>query len=303
MLDHPQRLGDLGARHARHLGLCREQGRRARDGAGDGLRTFAARHPRQRGRARRDPHADLGAGDRHARKPRRHSRRGSAALRRSAISASPKISPRPCCSSLQMMPLISRARNCSSTAAPLHLPPARRSIADNAGSHFEKCEFRPASAGRIRNLVVAVGSVAPGTYFEGGACRIEPLSQMRTLLGGRGIFYDTINWRARHAYSRSRFCSHPGFEHCFQQIRLQSIRFDRSVFRNWPVCLARRRHSRRAGRLVLIFRASHQRHQPAGFQVGGRCNFHLRGLQSGHGLERARQRLFAMLGSGLHAIG
>ena len=46
---------------------AREQGRRAGDGAGDGVGTVAARHPRQRGVARRDPHADLGRGARDAR--------------------------------------------------------------------------------------------------------------------------------------------------------------------------------------------------------------------------------------------
>src|SRR6185437_10523388 len=43
-----------------------EQGRRARDGAGDGLRTFAARHSRQRRGARRNPYPDLGRCDRNA---------------------------------------------------------------------------------------------------------------------------------------------------------------------------------------------------------------------------------------------
>ena len=49
-----------------YAAYAREQGRRARDGAGDGIGIVAARHPRQRGRARRDPHADLGCGDRDA---------------------------------------------------------------------------------------------------------------------------------------------------------------------------------------------------------------------------------------------
>ena len=53
------------------------QGRRARDGADHGVGTVAARHPRQRGRARRDPHADLGRCDSPRRKPRRRSRSGS----------------------------------------------------------------------------------------------------------------------------------------------------------------------------------------------------------------------------------
>ena len=58
-LDHPERFGDFRARQSRLFRLCREQGRRARDGAGDGVGTVAARHPRQRGLARRGPHADL----------------------------------------------------------------------------------------------------------------------------------------------------------------------------------------------------------------------------------------------------
>ena len=57
---------------------AREQGRRARDGAGHGVGTVAARHPRQRGLARRDPHPDLGRGDSQRRKPRRRSKSGSA---------------------------------------------------------------------------------------------------------------------------------------------------------------------------------------------------------------------------------
>ena len=41
-LDHLERLGDLGARQSRLCRLRGEQGRRARDGAGDGIGTVAA---------------------------------------------------------------------------------------------------------------------------------------------------------------------------------------------------------------------------------------------------------------------
>jgi len=57
---HSRWLGDLRARHARHLGLRRGQGRRPRDGAINGVGTLAAQHSRERRRARRDPHRDLG---------------------------------------------------------------------------------------------------------------------------------------------------------------------------------------------------------------------------------------------------
>ena len=48
----------------RLFGLWRGQGRRAGDGADHGVGTVAARYPRQRGGAGRDPHPDLGRGDR-----------------------------------------------------------------------------------------------------------------------------------------------------------------------------------------------------------------------------------------------
>ena len=65
-LDHPQRLCHLRARQSRLFGLWRGESRRAGDGADHGVGIVAARYPRQRGRARRDPHPDLGRGDRNA---------------------------------------------------------------------------------------------------------------------------------------------------------------------------------------------------------------------------------------------
>ena len=58
-LDHPQRLGDLGARQSRLVRLRSDQGRRYRDVAGDGIGTVAARHPRQRSGAGGGTDADL----------------------------------------------------------------------------------------------------------------------------------------------------------------------------------------------------------------------------------------------------
>jgi len=49
-----------------YFGLWRGEGRRAGDGADHGVGIVAAWHSRQRGGARRDPHADLGRGDRNA---------------------------------------------------------------------------------------------------------------------------------------------------------------------------------------------------------------------------------------------
>ncbi len=54
-----------------------------------GVGIVAARHPRQRGGARRDPHADLGRRDRDAGSRGSALRSGSADRRRSAASASP----------------------------------------------------------------------------------------------------------------------------------------------------------------------------------------------------------------------
>ena len=65
-LDHPQRLCHLGARHSRLFGLWRGEGRRAGDGADHGVGIVAAWHPSERRGARRDPHPDLGRGDRNA---------------------------------------------------------------------------------------------------------------------------------------------------------------------------------------------------------------------------------------------
>jgi NAD(P)-dependent dehydrogenase (short-subunit alcohol dehydrogenase family) len=60
-----------------------EQGRRARDGAGDGVRTLATQYPRQRGLAGGHPHPDLGrcAGDAGSREGVREAHRGNYAAR------------------------------------------------------------------------------------------------------------------------------------------------------------------------------------------------------------------------------
>ena len=67
-------------RHARHDGLCRQQGRADRADAGAGRRIRRQRHPRQRAAARRHRHA----GQRHQRAGRRT---GGAGLRRRAACA------------------------------------------------------------------------------------------------------------------------------------------------------------------------------------------------------------------------
>ena len=137
-LDHPERLGDLRARQSRLFGLWRRQGRRAGNGAGHGVRTVAARYPRQRGRAGRDPHPDLGRCDRDARSREGVREAHRRYRRRSAASANPTIFRRRCCSSPRTMPRMCRARNCSSTVAPRRLRAARRSIGGEAGcGNFE----------------------------------------------------------------------------------------------------------------------------------------------------------------------
>ncbi len=58
-LHYSQRLGNLRARQPRLRRLCRQQGRRAGDVAGDGIRAVAARHSGQCRIARWHHHADL----------------------------------------------------------------------------------------------------------------------------------------------------------------------------------------------------------------------------------------------------
>ena len=107
------------------------------DGADHGIGVVAARHPRQRRCAWRNPHSDLGALPSQRPKPRRHSKSGSACRRRSAALVNPITFRRRCCSSRRTIPPTSRGRNYSSTAVRRLPRQARRSIEDNQPDMIE----------------------------------------------------------------------------------------------------------------------------------------------------------------------